>query len=106
MEHFKKREADKLSTEGLYKLIVAILENVGMNITEEDFNADDWYGNDFSDSIRDITDSLLNISQLFILREDLDSAWFDNIEDLIKAIITPRDIVGEYVGPATDPYWI
>lgn len=93
-----EKEACKLSTEGLYKLLVAILENVGKAITEEDFNADDWYGNDFSNSIVNMDVSLLNIFQLCILRGDVNRKWFDSIEDLIKSIVTPRDILGEYVG--------
>ena len=93
-----EKEADKLSTEGQFKLIMAILENVGMAITEEDFNNDDWHGNDFSGSIRDINNSLLNIFQLFILRGDLDCEGLDNVEDVVNSIINPRDIAGEYVG--------
>ena len=93
--------ADSLSTEKLYDLCYVIVEEVGMQVTEEDFYGDDWYGDDFSGSIQDIMDVLGNVVGLLMIREDVSHEILVSLEKLIKAA-KKEDVIEDYIGSPYD----
>lgn len=92
-----EKEVETLTTPKLLELINAILDTVCINISEEDFQADDWYGNDYSGDIVQIMDELSYFNELLVLREDINS---EDLESIIKKTESLRqnDISGSYVG--------
>lgn len=76
--------AESLTTSGLWNLIVAITTRVAMAIDDEDFNGDDWYGDDYSREIGSILDTLGNLCGLLVTRPDLTEDGLTELENLIK----------------------
>lgn len=93
--------ADSLSTEKLYDLCDVIVQEVGMQVTDEDFYGDDWYGDDFSGSIQDIMDVLGNVAGLLLIREDVSHDILNSLEKLIKAA-KKKDVIDGYIGSPYD----
>ena len=95
------QNADSLSTGKLYELCDVIIKEVGMQVAEADFSGDDWYGNDFSGSIRDIMEVLGNVAELLIVREDVGSDMLDSLGKLVNAA-KKQDVMKSYIGSPYD----
>lgn len=95
------KKAESLSTINIYKLIVAIVTRVAMVIDDEDFNGDDWYGNDYSQDIGNILEALGNLCGLLVTRPDLTEDGLDELEDLIGKAQT-EDKIGNYMDTPYD----
>ncbi|MDE6793000.1 MAG: hypothetical protein K2J48_07955 [Muribaculaceae bacterium] len=54
-----------------------------MAIDDVDFSGDDWYGNDYSQSISDILEILGNLFGLLIIRDRLTVSDLDQLRDMI-----------------------
>lgn len=90
-------QAESFSTEKLYELVMEIITEVGMRVTEEDFYGDDWYGDDFSGSIGDIMETLGNIAGLLLVREDVTYEMMADLEKLVKKA-KKNDVIDGYIG--------
>lgn len=89
--------AGRLSDGRLYDLIAAIVREVGVKITEVDFEGCDWYGDDFSQYIADIMDVVGNLTGLLLIREDLSDELLDRLEGLVLEA-RECDVAGSYMG--------
>lgn len=93
--------AETLSDEKLYDLIKAIIKEVAMNVTEEDFYGDDWYDDDFSGDIASIMDTLSNLVCLLMIREKTTDNILKSLKKLIQAA-REKDIIDNYIGSPYD----
>lgn len=75
--------AESLKTYSLWNLVVAIIGRVAMAIDDEDFMGDDWSGDDYSQNIDDILNTLGNLCGLLIIREDLTEQDLENLLNLV-----------------------
>lgn len=93
-------KADELSTTELMKLVEAIIVRIAMALSDEDFEGDDWNGDDYSMEIGMIMDALGNAAGILLTREDF---LEENLEWLRKLITEAEkeDVTGNYVG---NPY--
>lgn len=78
------KKAESLKTDGLLNFIVAIITRVAMVIDDEDFSGDDWYGNDYSQSINDILETLGNLFGLLIIRDNLTDSELTQLQALVE----------------------
>lgn len=90
-------QAETFPTSKLYELVMQIITEVGMRITEDDFCGDDWYGDDFSGSIGDIMEALGNLSGLLLVRDDASGEMMHELEELVKKA-KKTDIIDGYIG--------
>lgn len=90
-------KADELSTTELMKLVGAIIVRIAMALSDEDFESDDWNGDDYSMEIGMIMDALGNTAGVLLTREDFSE---ENLEWLRKLITEAEkeDVTGNYVG--------
>ena len=65
-------QAEYFPTSKLYELVMQIITEVGMRITEDDFCGDDWYGDDFSGSIDSIRNMDMTLEAQKVMDENLD----------------------------------
>lgn len=92
-----REQAESFPTTKLLELVMEIIMEVGMQVTEDDFCGDDWYGTDFSGSIGDIMDALGNIAGLLLVRNDISGEMMHELEELVKKA-QKIDIIGGYIG--------
>ena len=102
------KQAESLKTSGLWNLIVAIVTRVAMAIDDEDFNGDDWYGDDYSQDIGSILETLGNLCGLLVTRPDLTDDGLVEMEKIIMEaqakdkiwnyMSTPYDTILELIG--------
>lgn len=90
-------QAESLPTSKLHELVMQIIAEVGMKITEDDFCGDDWYGDDFSGSIGDIMEALGNLAGLLLVRDDASGEMMYELEELVKKA-KKTDIIDGYIG--------
>lgn len=77
------KKAESLTTYSLRNFIVAIITHITMAIDDEDFSGDDWYGNDYSQFISDILETLGNLFGLLIIRDRLTDSDLDQLQVLV-----------------------
>lgn len=90
------KKAESLKTSGLLDLIVAIVTRVAMAIDDEDFYGDDWYGEDYSQDIGNILETLGNLCGLLVTRPDLTEENLTELEKIIEEAQT-EDKIGNYM---------
>lgn len=95
------KKAESLSTSNLWKLIVAIVTRVAMVIDDDDFNGDDWYGNDYSLDIGNILDALGNLCGLLLTKPDLAEEGMVELEEIVREAQS-EDKVGNYMDTPYD----
>lgn len=95
------KEAESLSTSSLLNLIVAIITRVAMAIDDDDFNGDDWYGNDYSQDISNILDALGNLCGLLVIRPDLSEEGLSELEEIVGKA-QAEDRIGNYMDTPYD----
>lgn len=95
------KKAESLKTSGLWNLVVAIITRVVMSIDEEDFNGDDWYGNDYSQDIGSIIDALGNLCGLLLTRPNLTEEGMVELEEIIREA-QAKDKIGNYMDTPYD----
>lgn len=93
-------KADDLSTPQLMKLVEAIIVRIAMVLSDEDFEGDDWNGDDYSMEIGMIMDALGNTIGILLTREDFTEEHLEWLRNLIEEA-EKTDVTGNYVG---NPY--
>ncbi len=93
-------KADDLSTPELMKLVEAIIVRIAMVLSDEDFEGDDWNGDDYSMEIGMIMDALGNTAGVLLTREDFTEEHLEWLKNLIAEAVK-EDVTGGYVG---NPY--
>lgn len=78
------KKAESLKTNCLCDLIIAIITRVTMAIDDDDFSGDDWYGDDYSQSIMDILDTLGYLFGLLIIRDNLTDSDLEKLQVLVE----------------------
>lgn len=78
------KKAESLSTNSLWSLISAIITRVAMVIDDDDFNGDDWYGNDYSLDIGNILETLGNLCGLLVIKPNLTEKGMDKLEEIVE----------------------
>lgn len=95
IEPWAKR-AESLNTSSLWTLIFAIITRVAMVIDDDDFNGDDWYGNDYSQDIGNILETLGNLCGLLVTRPDLKEERLSELEKIVGEA-QAEDKIGNYM---------
>lgn len=95
IEPWAKR-AESLNTSSLWELIVAIITRVAMVIDDDDFNGYDWYGNDYSQDIGNILETLGNLCGLLVTRQDLKEERLSELEKIVGEA-QAEDKIGNYM---------
>lgn len=90
------KKAESLSTNSLWSLISAIITRVAMVIDDDDFNGDDWYGNDYSLDIGNILETLGNLCGLLVIKPNLTEKGMDKLEEIVEKAQT-EDKIGNYM---------
>lgn len=88
------KNAEKMSTNGLMRLIIAITVRVARAFKEEDFFGDDWYGDDYSSEIGYILETLGNIAGLALTRDDLSESDLEALYELFEDAEKENEIQG------------
>lgn len=80
------KQAETLSTDKLQKLVEAILTEVVMQVTEDDFIGDDWYGDDFTHELFEIIGYWADMTGVLLLRPDIASPHIQSLRKLIEEV--------------------
>lgn len=89
-------EVDDLSTSELMKLVEAIILRIAMGLSDEDFEGDDWNGDDYSMEIGKIMDALGNTAGILLIRDDFTEEHLEWLRNLITEA-EKGDVTGNYV---------
>lgn len=90
------KQAGEYSAGKLFELIEAIITCVGMKIRDEDFEGDDWYGDDYSWDIDEIMCMAGNLAGELLTREELADEYLTRLDELAERA-EKCDVVHEYV---------
>lgn len=91
------KEAETLPSKQLQKLVEAIITEVAMTVTEDDFCGDEWDGDDFSSDLSDIIDAWADMAGLLLLRNDLEERHIQSLRKLIVKVLRHR-VITSYIG--------